>query len=333
MHLRDFVVRYDPDKDSLADLTDRILYSIFVKRIKANKPLIAAVIAKSGEGKSWGINKLFEILMRIQNVKQDRIIDFFEMATITNPLDYANKIDTIFQDKNYKKLNMAIVHEAKMLINSATWQSFVNMAIADINSMSRAIKPLMFFYISQFIKDIDPKVRPTLTHYITFQRPLKGTSKMRIELIWNDERDIEKPKLKKRRITGFLVYPDGSYRRFTPSYFEVQSPSPEINEIFEKLDFEGKSQIIKHKLSKLLTSIKADIGITGQKIDLMVDYYAKDIDLVSSIAKRSKRGWRLNKNVRKMYDLTASEERLFEKKLSDKLKEQGVLSEEEIENA
>lgn len=327
---KDFVVFFDSKKDSKEELTRRILYSVFVRRIKANKPLVAAVIAKSGEGKSWGINRLFEVLMEVQGVSKDSVLDFFKVATISNPLQYSEKMDILFNDKNYKKLNVAIVHEAKMLINSANWQSFSNMAIADVNSMSRSLKPIMFFYLSQFIKDIDPKVRPTITHYITFERPLRGKSKMKIEIVWNDERDIEKPKLRKRQLSGYIVDEKGNYTRFSPSYFEMNKPSDDITDLFEKIDFEGKSMIIKKRLSKIIDSIKAELGDTSDRVETLVEYYSTNIELIHTIAKRFRGNWRIKKETRDLHDLNREESRIFERRMNEVLKEKSMILEEQI---
>lgn len=328
MNIRDFVVYHDFDSEPAELLTEKVLYSLFVKRLKANKPVIGAVIAKSGEGKSWGLNKLFEVLMRIQGVDLLENEDFFEVGSITNPLQYSPKIDKILRDKHYKKLNVVNIHDAGML-TEGNWQSFLNLVISDVNNLSRKIKPMALFYLGQYIKTIGPKVRPTLTHYITFTRPLSGPSRMRIEIIWNDERDIEKPKLRKRAVSGFVVDPrDGSYQRFTPSYFEVSKPSKRIIELFDVLDYEGKEIFLKSKLDKLMGSLKAEIGDPGERVGVLVDHYAKNPDLLSSIARRGKRGWKMTKNFRDLHDLTVAEERLFQKKINESFKKDGFMAEE-----
>jgi len=331
MQIRDFVVHWNSKTESQDVLVERILYSLFVKRIKRNKPVIAAVIAKSGEGKSWGLNKLFEILMRIQGVDLQKNKEFFECACITNPLQYSEKMNLILKDKRYKKLNVVNVHEAKMLIDQGNWQAFINLAVADVNSMARKLKPLAMFYAAQYIKDIGSKVRPTLTHYITFSRPLKGNSRMRIEIVWNDEKDLEKPRLRKRAVSGFIVdeADNNSYQRFTPSYFEMTPPSKYLIDLFDRLDYEGKEIFLKSKLDKLMSSIKADLGNVSDRVNVLVDWYKESPDLVSSVARRGKRGWKLNQNFRKLHDLTIAEERLFQKKLNDSFKDGGFIKDEE----
>ena len=331
MNIRDFVVFWDSESEPESVLVERILYSLFVKRLKANKPVIAAVIAKSGEGKSWAMNKLFEALMSAQGISLVDNLDFFRVGSVTNPLQYSEKVDKILTDKAYKKLNVLNIHDAGML-NEKNWQSFINLVVSDVNNLSRKLKPLALFYIAQYIKSVGSQVRPTLTHYITLSRPLKGNSRMTIEIVYNDERDLEKPKLRKRRVSGFVVDPkDGSYQRFVPSYFEMSPPSKALIAEFDILDYEGKEVYLKNKLSKLLAQMKAEIGDVSERVSLVLDYYKGNPDLLSVVAHRGKRGWKLNSRFREVHDFTVAEERLFSKRLNESLKDKGFLSEDKEE--
>jgi hypothetical protein len=326
----DFYVKFDPKNDSPEDLTRRILYAIFVKRIKAKKPVVSAIIAKSGEGKSYGTNKVVDELMGIQGVDLVENMDFFDTLTIANPLQYAEKLDKMLFDKKYKKLNCMLVHEARSVVSAKNWRNFVNTAIADVNAMSRSIKPLMFFFVSQAFKDIDSNVRSTLTHYISISRPNNGNySRMEIFVLWHDESDIEKPKFRRRKIRGVVEYPDGKRRLFIPDSLYIKWLRKELEARFDKLDYEGKSMILKNKMSKIMAELKAEIGDNTVKIDSMVDWYLKHTDMLSSIAKRGKRGWRVKVDLRRLHDLTPEESRLFEKRLNDRFKEEDLIREEE----
>lgn len=71
-----------------------------------------------------------------------------------------------------------------------------------------------------------------------------------------------------------------------------------------------------------------DMGIDeSKKIDLMVEFYAKHTESLTTIGKRYKDVWKLKKNVREMFDLTQEEKKLFETKLNDTLKERGIFEE------
>jgi len=328
----DFWVKFNPLKDSPEELSRRILYSIFVKRTKAKKPVVAGVIAKSGEGKSYALNKISDELMYIQGIDFLEHMDFFDTMTIANPLQYAEKLDKILYDKKYKKLNVMVVHDARTVVSSKNWRTFVNTAIADVNALSRAIKPLMFFFISQAFKDIDPNVRSTLTHYITVSRPNSGHySRMEISVIWNDERDIEKPKYRKRKIRGVVEYPDGRKRMFIPDSLYLKWLRKPLQERFEKLDYEGKSVILKNKMSKIMSEMKAEIGNDSIKIDSMVDWYFKNTDMLGSIARRNKNGWKVKNDLRNLHDLTPEECRLFERRLNDKMKDSDMIKKDGVD--
>ena len=329
----DFYIKFDPEKDSKESLARKILYSIFIKRIKAKKPVVAAIIAKSGEGKSYACNKLIDEIMMMQGVDLVKNIKFFDVATIANPLQYAEKLDKILNDKEYKKINCMAVHDSRTVISSTTWRSFVNTAIADVNALSRAVKPLMFFFISQAWKDIDSNIRSTITHYITVSRPnSKNYSRMEISVVWNDERDIEKPKFKKRKIRGVVIYPDGRYRYFTPDSLYIKWLRKPLQDRFEKLDYEGKQLIIKNKMNKILSEIKTEMGDYTEKIDSMVEWYVKHTDSLAEIAKRTKKGWSFKKTVKDLHDLSPGEVKLFQDRFNDKMSSLDMVRMEEENN-
>lgn len=328
----DFWVKFDPDNDTPEELSRRILYSLFVKRVKAKKPVVAAIIAKSGEGKSYGCNKVIDELMYIQGIDLVENMDFFDVITIANPLQYAEKLDKMLYDKRYKKVNCMAVHESRTVVSAKNWRTFVNTAISDVNAMSRAIKPIMFFFISQAFKDIDSNVRSTLTHYINITRPNSANhSRMEIYTLWNDEKDIEKPKFRKRKIRGVVEYPDGRRRLYIPDSLYLKWLRKPLQERFEQLDYEGKSLLLKSKMGKIMSEMKAELGNDSVKIDSMVEWYIKRVDMLSSVARRNKNGWKVKADIRKLHDLTPEESKLFETRLNAKMKESNMLKEKEAE--
>src|SRR6056297_688344 len=329
----DFYVKFNPETETKEDLARKILYSLFIKRVKAKKPVVAAIIAKSGEGKSYACNKLIDELMWIQGIDLLENMHLFDTATIANPVQYAEKLDLILNDKNYKKLNVMAVHESRTVISANNWRSFVNTAIADVNAMSRAIKPLMFFFISQAWKDIDSNVRSTITHYITITRPnSKNYSRMEISVVWNDERAIEKPRFKKRKIRGVVEYPDGRARPFTPDSLYLRWLRKPIQERFEKLDYEGKKLILQNKMSKIIGDMKAEMGDFTEKIDTMVDWYISHTDSLQEVAKRTKKGWTFNKNLKSLHDLSPQETKLFQQRFNEKITESEMVRKEDNQN-
>lgn len=318
----DFVVKYDPDKDTAEDLTKRVLYSLYVSRLKNKKPAVTFIGGDSGEGKSFGLLRLFELLAEIQGFN---LKDYINAVNVYIPIEYPEKLDALLFDKELKKVNMIGIHEAREVIKAKNWHSFINQAISDVNAMSRSIKRLMVFIIAQFIKDIDATVRYTLNYYITVRRPKGKKARLYINVMWKDDRDLEKPKLRKRKLSGYLVYPDGKYRRYVPQYLEVSKPSKEIIEIFEKQDTAAKARIIRGKLDKLVREMKADLGEESNKLSVMVDFYTKNSDNLTLIGKRYKNGYRVKPEIRDMHDLSKAEVVRFQEMLNDKLKSMGVM--------
>jgi len=319
----DFAIRFDPKTDSKEDVARRILYSIYVKRIKNKKPVVTFMGGDSGDGKSWGVLRLMEVLSEVQGFK---LIDVLNACNVYVPIEYPKKLDNLLFDKSLKKVNMLAIHEAREVVKAKNWHSFLNTAISDVNAMSRSVKRLMTFIISQFIRDIDSSIRYTITYYIKAKRPLQKKTRLSIFVMWKDDRDLEKPKLRKRRLSGYLIYPDGTYKRFVPSYLELNKPSKEVTDIFEKSDREAKAASIRHKMDKLIKDMQKEMDVDTGKVPAMVEFYTKNLDLMESIGKRYKKGWRMKPDFKKMHELSKEEVNRFETMLNDKLKEKGVIN-------
>lgn len=322
---RDFVVKYDPEKDTQSDLAKRILYSLYIRRIKANFPCVTFISGGSGSGKSTsGALKLMQVLLEMQGID---IRDYLDAVNVYIPLEYPEKLDALLYDKDLKKINVIAIHEAREAMKAKNWNSFINQSIADINAMSRSIKRLMTFIVSQFIRDIDASMRYTLDFYIKVHRGKDRkdkNAKLEINIIWKDDRDLDKPKLRKRRIQGYLVLPDGTYRRFMPKFLSVNLPDKDILEKFDSADTEAKSKITKNKINRLIDEMKSEIP-DDDKIIKMVDYYTKDIDTIASIGKRNKKGFKVKPEIRDMHNLSREETKNFEEKLLLKIKEKDLI--------
>jgi len=312
----DFVVKYDPKKDSSTDVAERILYSLFISRLKAKKPAVAFIGGDSGEGKSHSAINLQEILMRIQGLE---FKDYLNDMNVYVPLEYPKKMRALLEDKRLKKANIITIHEAREIINAKDWSTFVNRAVADVNALSRQVKRMCFFIVSQFIKDISTDIRYTLNYYITVRRPKGKRARLYLSVMWKDDRDLEKPKLQKRKVSGYLVYPNGRYQRYVPQYLELPPLDKEVARIFDKADFDAKSRIMRTKLDQLMKQMSKDIGYEDKKLEAMVDYYVDNRQSLPSIGRQLRGKWRLKPEARDMHELTIDESREFEKRLNEKL--------------
>lgn len=322
----DFIVKYDPKIDTKEDIAKRILYSIIIRRLKANKPVKIFISGGSGEGKSLTAIKLQELLCDIQG------IDPYENLQLMNvfiPIEYPQKVKKLLYDKEHKKVNIIAMHEARDVIRAKLWQSFVTQSIADINVLSRSIKRLCIIIISQFIRDITKEVRYTLDFYCEVSRNNRGKPKLRIQRIYHDVRDLEKPVMRKRGLNGMLVYPDGTYRKFKPKYFEVSKPDKKLVELFERLDKEAKKDILENKIKKLVEEMRKEIGDydENKKVDSILKYYGEHIDQMTVIGKYRGKSFKLNPEFVKMHDLDKKEKKDFEKRYINVLIEKGVIDE------
>lgn len=324
----DFAIKYDPDKDTSEDIAKKIIYAIIVKRLKAHKPAICFIAGDSGEGKSYSGIRLQQLILEAQGID---IKDYFNEINVYTPLEYSQKIDKLLFDPSLKKVNVICMHEAREVIKAKLWHSFVTQSVADINAMSRQIKRLCIIIISQFIRDITNDVRYTLNYYMKVRRPKGKRARLYIYVMWKDDRDLEKPKLRKRKLSGYLVYPNGRWQRFVPQYLELSKPDKELIDIFEKNDSEAKTGIIRDKLARLLKEMELDIGKQSKKVSALVEFHLKNIDSLDTIGKRWKGKWIIRKEVKDMYGLNESEVNKFQSLLNEGLKNRGVIEEEDKE--
>lgn len=317
----DFVIKFNPEKDTAIDIGERIIYSLFINRIKAKKPAVTFISGDSGEGKSYTAIKLMEVLYTIQHIDP---VKYMDISNIYTPLEYGTKVDKILNDKEYKKANVLIVHEGRVLIKANKWHSYLNQSVSDINALSRSVKPLINIVLSQFIRDIDPSVRYTITYYCKVSRPRNQPTRLYINKLWKDDRNLEKPVLRKRRLSGYLVYPNGKYKHYMPEYIELSKPSKELIDIFKQQDKESKQKIIKNRTDKLMKELQQDFNVESKKVETMVNWYLNNPEAFSKIGKQYKNKWRIKPDIREMHELTLNEAKDFETLINKKLKERGI---------
>lgn len=320
----DFAVRYDPATDDAYTVFKKIFYSVIVKQLKHKKPQVIFISGNSGEGKSLAALSIMDLLLDIQGVD---LLDYMNDVNIYTPLQYPKKIDALLFDKRLKKVNTLCMHEAREVVKAKNWASFLSTSVADVNAMSRSVKRLCTIIVSQFIRDITTDMRYTLNHYLKVKRYThENFSRIEWEVMYKDDRDLERPKIMKRRLNGYLIYPDGTYRKFRPAYIKVRLPRKEVVKLFEEQDKESKSVIIRSKLTKLIADMREEAGLENTKIIAMLNYYTEDLARLSAIGRRGAKGkWKLKKEVKEMHEISEVEFKQFERLLNERLNSMNVL--------
>lgn len=314
----DFVVKcYEGDSEEL--IAKRILYSIWIKRLKSKKPVVVFMGGESGEGKSTTVCRLMEILLEVQGVELTP--DSFRLMNVITPFEYPEKMQSHLNDKKWRKYNLFAMHEAREIVKAKQWQSFMSQTVADVNAMSRKVKRLMTFIVSQFIKDVTRETRYTLNYYCIARRPKGKACRLYINVMWKDDRDLESPRLRKRKLSGYLVDERGRYRRFVPQYFEFSLPQKWVVDLFDEMDYSGKKAILDKKLSELLSEMRLSSGVGGDKIAQLVDFYVSRHELIGKVSRGK---WRLSKEYSEMHELSKVEVKRFEVLLGERLKKSVV---------
>ena len=312
----DFQVEWYEDP---RELGHEIIKHLTVNRLKAKKPTIFGITGDSGEGKSYTTLALADIVNQEFGVDTAEVLEDFVVYT---PLEYTRKVDRLLFDKDLRKVHTIMIDEGRELIKSKLWFDFIRQAISDVNAMHRRIKPLVVFVVSQDVVDILKDVRRTLTFYGKCVRPLYKNTRFTLYRLWKDERDLENPKLRKRKVTGFIIK-NGRKIKFTPSHSTIKLPRKEIIEKYEELSFEKKAKIIRQKIETLLKQVEKEIGQQFDKVEQLVNYYTEHPELLNIILERKRNRIKVRKEFKQMHDLTATEVKEFEKRLLEKLAEKG----------
>jgi len=317
----DFRITVDDENDP--ELGKKIVEHLTYRKLQAKKPVVWFIGGSSGEGKSYTAIKIMDIVNNLFGIDT---VEYLNEQLIYVPIEYATKMNNILFSKDMKKVRAIMIDEGRELLPAKLWYNFVNQAIADINAMSRGVKSLLLIIISQYFKDIDTSVRRTITYYSKCYRPLSG-SKVSFTpyTIWEDDRDIDNVKLRKRHIRGYITIRGKRPFLYIPNRLWVTKPREELIEIYESTMREKKAAIIRRKLESILQAIEKELAPKYEKIDYLVNYYIERPDLLNLFLERTENNrFVLRKEFEKAHDLTPSERAEFKRRLLDKLAEKGL---------
>lgn len=325
----DFVFRVKPGVTTERDIALMIVHRMCIKRLEYNKPSIQFVGGDSGEGKSsYGLWQQQEIL----DMQGLRLEDYLEAINIFTPFEYPSKMKSLLFDPRLKKVHTICIHEAREIVNAKDWQEYIVRAISSVNVLSRTHKRLNVIIIAQFIKNIAREIRETFNYKIDLWRPANRKARAFIKVIWKDDHDIEKPRLRTRPISGYLVNSDNeTWHQFIPTYIEFDTPRPEVWKIFDAFDKKSKQALIMTKFNKLLEQMKKDIGAPSEVINNLVNFYSNNTDQLVTMGKRFKDKFRLSKEFQIMHGLTDTESEEFQIRLNERLIKTGAMKKLEDE--
>lgn len=330
MRRADYYIKYNPEKDDALSLFKKILYATIIKRIKFKKPTITHISGKSGEGKSLTVLYIIKLLLEMQGID---VKEYLDDINIHEQAEYPVKLRNLMENDELKKINVLAVHEGREAMEANEWNTLFNRNIAHVNALSRAIKRLAIFIVSQDLKDITKNVRRTLDYQIKIERPLRygkdGNARLRWYVLYIDDRDLENIKLRKRKLRGVLILPNRKYIFHEPSYISIPKVDKEIEEIFDAQDKKSKWDILNRKLEDMEAEVKKKGLDAKKRIDDMVEFYAQNKDARLRIARENNRkNYKVTKQFKVIHDLKPSEIKEFETKLKKRLEEMNSIKNE-----
>ena len=321
MQSPDYIVKFDPEKEDAMVLFERIVYALILRRIVHKKPTITHICGQSGEGKSLSALFIMYILFKIQGMS---LKDYMDVCNVYNQEEYADKLERLLKDKAYKKVNVLAVHEGRESMEADEWQSLFNRNLAHVNALSRAIKRMAIFIISQHLKDITKAIRRTLHYQIKIFRRLaygqEGNARLFWYIFYEDDRDPENPFLRKRRVRGIVILPNGRRVIHKPKYFQIPMVDSDIKDMFDERDVQNKLEILTDKLAGMRDDIKSKNKGRKDKIQALVNFYALNEAARMNVLKRNKKGnYRAIMDFGKLHDLKPTEVAEFERKFKERL--------------
>lgn len=325
MVIADFSVPY---KEDLAEQTEDILYDCFIeRRLNQDKPCVIAIDGGSGEGKSETGLKIADVILKRQGIDLLEMMDYIEVFT---PFEYATKLNNILfsKDPKLKKLNVFIIDEARIALDSDKWRDFVQQAIDDVQALSRGVKPMVFIFITNTLKSIQSSSRYTINYEIEVSRSPNNKADARIFRFGFDNRDPDKIKFIKSTMMG-LIEKDGVRYKVYPSKISMRRARPEVVEKYKELANKAKTNILQKKMELMQKRLEKETGYGISRIEAMVLYYSEHRDELQKVLMKGRKRLTLQTDFVKAHDLTNTQVKEFlvrmEKKVIEGVETNGAI--------
>lgn len=329
-----FLVKYD---GNIVLTTKRIIHALITNRTKKNKPCVICIVGKSGEGKSNVGLFMTDATYELENIDFAKYVG---KTVIMSALDFGPKTRDILRDKNLKEAFIIMIDEAKATVNSQDWATAVNRTIAMVNSLSRAIKPMAIIIIAQSLKDVDRATRDTIDYYIKVSRDDEG-GHAKIYEFWVDDRDLDRPKTKKRIVSGMIEDEKGNVQPYQLNQITFGKVRKEIWGPYNSIMYEAKDKLIEAEFENLDRYLQDKYSNKEVERVVKIGEYLQQNPLQINEYGTYKYGkWKLNDEFKRHFNLSDLQVKELQKNLSvylagnkdrDRYDGEVVLNEEVIE--
>lgn len=311
-----FVVEF---KDNIQETMANIFNHLITYEIKDDKPCVIAIVGKSGRGKSSVALHITDKIFELNGINLE---DYVTNIVINDIRDFGPKVRALLKEPHLKKPFALIIDEAKKTINSKDWNTLINQTVDMINSQSRAIKPMAIFILSQRWKDIDSTIRDSIDYYIPVSRPRGKPAKIRVYEIFEDDKDVEKPKMRKKTIKG-QIKEGSSYNTVYLKEVEFPRVRKEVWEKYKKEMIDAKLEDLEHRFDALTKAVEEKYySKENARVTELTDYLVGNRELLFRYGHCTKKNkiWKLNKEAEQVLDLTPKQKKDLEVNLTNTLK-------------
>ena len=309
----DFEVQW---QGNIQDTTNQIFQHLFVRRIKAKKPCVILMTGASGEGKSNTALHLADEQFKIIGLD---FKDYVQRSVVGSIVDFGPKTKAMLGDPELKKAFILIIDEAAATVNSKDWANITNRAVNFINNMSRAIKPLLIIIIAQSLKQVDSQLRQTVNFYMPVRRSYNKPAKAKLYKFYINERDLEKPKLQKKLVRGYIVN-KGQKEYIELTDIEFPKVRQDVWDIYKKDMIDSKSKLLEAEFDKLANAlIDKNEDKHQERIDNLTKFLWSNKYILSNFAKFSRKKWSLKDEFVSNFMVTDSEKKQIETQLKEKV--------------
>lgn len=293
-----------------------IIIQLFLKKIKAGMPIFIALVGKSSSGKSFFGMLIQDILYRA--IGED-YVTHLKRSMLLKPDKIVPQVKEILDGKidNSKKTFTLQTDEAKFIIGSQHWNSFRNKAIRTITATSRSIKPMIFIVVAQLMRDIDKSTRLSLDYYFEIKRSPQGRPTIVPFVLYEDTSDLEKVKVKKRRLRIGIQHKNGSVSEVLP-VFRPEMPRKEVIDAYKSFEVGTKKEEIFKLLDELDKDAKKISGDYESEIKDFANYLLENPAELEKLGRYKNGKWVVSKDTQIKYNYTANQFKQIEKFISEK---------------